>query len=242
MPETVKSLKVENDALKTQVNHLKEDLKSFQDTMLKKIQVLSNNKATPSQSELPSNVEMAKSIDYLSNEYDDFNRFRAFAEKEFNRFNKRLEELTSNANEVANAIDEIQKYSYQYNLKILGVPELSQGKESASDTASLCIRLFRKMGVTAESHDIDIAHRVPKRNVSDGPRPIICKCVRRLVRSEVIAARKEASKVSLEDIGLPPNSIQLKYDPKSCFNRRASHTEVSGSTRRSEEISEATWF
>ena len=186
MPETVKSLKVENDALKTQVNHLKEDLKSFQDTMLKKIQVLSNNKATPSQSELPSNVEMAKSIDYLSNEYDDFNRFRAFAEKEFNRFNKRLEELTSNANEVANAIDEIQKYSYQYNLKILGVPELSQGKESGSDTASLCIRLFRKMGVTAESHDIDIAHRVPKRNVSDGPRPIICKFVRRLVRSEVM--------------------------------------------------------
>ena len=98
------------------------------------------------------------------------------------------------------------------------------------------------MGVTAEIHDIDIAHRVPKRNVSDGPRPIICKCVRRLVRSEVIAARKEASKVSLEDIGLPPNSIQLKYDPKSCFNRRASHTEVSGSPRRSEEISEATWF
>ena len=65
---------------------------------------------------------MAKSIDYLSNEYDDFNRFRAFAEKEFNRCNKRLEELTSNANEVANAIDEIQKYSYQYNLKILGPP------------------------------------------------------------------------------------------------------------------------
>ncbi len=75
MPETVKSLKVENDALKTQVNHLKEDLKSFQDTMLKKIQVLSNNKATPSQS-LQSNVEMAKSIDYLSNEYGDFNRVR----------------------------------------------------------------------------------------------------------------------------------------------------------------------
>ena len=62
------------------------------------------------------------------------------------------------------------------------------------------------MGVTAESHDIEIAHRVPKRNVSDGPRPIICKFVRRLVRSEVIAARKEASKVSLEDIGLPSNS------------------------------------
>ncbi len=83
---------------------------------------------------------MAKSIDYLSNEYDDFNRFRAFAEKEFNRCNKRLEELTSNAKRsLPTPLMKYESIVINTNLKILGVPELSQGKESGSDTASLCI-------------------------------------------------------------------------------------------------------
>ena len=62
------------------------------------------------------------------------------------------------------------------------------------------------MGVEVKSHDIDIAHRIPSRNSLAGPRPIICKFVRRLVRNQIIAARKEASKVKPEAIDLPPNA------------------------------------
>ena len=66
--------------------------------------------------------------------------------------------------------------------------------------------IIERMGVNVNSHDIDIAHRLPKRNALAGLRPIVCKFVRRLVINQVIAARREASKVQPDEIGLPANS------------------------------------
>ena len=64
------------------------------------------------------------------------------------------------------------EYSYSYNIKLVGVPEVKQRK-SAGDTLELCMRIFNKIG--AEIHPYDIAHRVPSRNTFDGrPKPIIC--------------------------------------------------------------------
>ena len=206
MPETVKSLKKENDLLKSHIDRLREEFKNFQEATTKKLQNLPNDDMTVSSP--PLNAETAKSLDFLSNEYHELTRFRVFAEKEFKRFNNCLEELTGHFNKIATAIDEMQKYSYQYNLKILGLPELSHQneQESAVHSTNLCVRLFNEMGVEVKSHDIDIAHRIPSRNSLAGPRPIICKFVRRLVRNQIIAARKEASKVKPEAIDLPPNA------------------------------------
>ena len=48
-------------------------------------------------------------------------------------------------------------YSYQYNLKIVGVPEVKE-HESSQDTANLCLKLFSGLGVDISITDIDIAH------------------------------------------------------------------------------------
>ena len=53
-------------------------------------------------------------------------------------------------------------------------------KESAEETSSLCVKLFREMGAEVTIHDIDMAHRVPTREAHGGPKPIVCKFVRRL--------------------------------------------------------------
>ena len=54
-----------------------------------------------------------------------------------------------------------------------------------------------------KTHDTDIAHRVPHRNAfATGPKPIICKFVRRVVKDEVNRQLKEASKVKSEALGL----------------------------------------
>ena len=188
MPDTVKSLKIENDELKNQVIGLKEDLQHFQDSMLKKLQDMPSKMATT----LPStNSDIVKSLDYLSDAYDDLKPFRTFTEKEFKRFNERLDDLYSRSNEIAIAIDKMQTYSYQYNLKILGLPESGHGRETADVSTDLCIRLFKEMGVEVNAYDMDIAHRIPMRNTSTGPRPIICKFTRRFVRNKIIAARKK---------------------------------------------------
>jgi hypothetical protein len=46
--------------------------------------------------------------------------------------------VAKKSDEFSDAIDDIQKYSYQYNVKLLCVPECNE-RETA---AELCIRLF----------------------------------------------------------------------------------------------------
>ena len=211
MPETVtcKSLKKQNDSLESQLNLLRGEFKTFQkDTMVQLEKVPNADMRTSSPS---PDAETAKSLDFLSNEYDDFSHFRSTAEKQFNRLNKCLEDLAARSSEVSDAIEAMQAYSYQYNVKILGLPELyeqsgQRKNESASESTDLCISLFKDMGVQVKDYDIDIAHRIQMRNASAGPRPIICKFVRKLIKNQVMDNRKEAPNVNPANIGLPPNT------------------------------------
>jgi len=93
---------------------------------------------------------------------------------------------------------------YQYNVQIVGLPEIDP-RESASAITSLCISLLKASGVDINNQDVDIAHRVPSRQATCtvGPRPVICKFTRKIVKEEVINQRKEARKVSATSIGLP---------------------------------------
>jgi len=44
--------------------------------------------------------------------------------------------------------------------------------------------------------DIDIAHRVSTRRERNGPKPVICKFVRRLAKGKVMEVRKRAAEVN----------------------------------------------
>ena len=55
---------------------------------------------------------------------------------------------------VGNAIDEAEKYSYQFNVKIIGLPEKSSN-ETAPETSSLRVKLFQEMGAEVSIFDID---------------------------------------------------------------------------------------
>ena len=59
------------------------------------------------------------------------------------------------------------------------------------------------MGAEVLIRDIDIAHRVSFRDTSRmGPKPIVCKFIRRLARNEVMSKRKEGRSVDPSTIGL----------------------------------------
>ena len=90
-------------------------------------------------------------------------------------------------------------YSYQYNLKIVGVLHVGE-TESSEETVKLC--------ETVSISDIDIAHRVPQQNntSSNGrqrPNPIICKFTRRMAREKVLAAKSNTSTLTVDDLGFP---------------------------------------
>ena len=132
--------------------------------------------------------------------------------------NSRLAEIATNVNDVGDALEQIQKYSYQYNIKIIGLPQQDE-RESAYQTSSLCVNLFQSLGVDVnfKDIDIDIAHRVRSRKEDGGPSSIICKFVRRNSKESVMKQRRETNKVNpsvrIFD-HLTPKNEQILFEAK----------------------------
>lgn len=205
MPDTVKSLKKENDELKSQMDILRKEFKNLEATLDRRI--AQSNDRNDSHSCLSDN-ETSKSLEFLSSSYDDLSSFRHEAKIEFDQLNKKLNSLTKRVDEIADAIDNIERYSYLYNVKLIGIPEL-KSKESAQKTSILCIKLFQGMGVDITLQDIDIAHRVPSRNPAYH-KPIICKFTRRCIKEQVINHRQHANKIDPTSLGLPADALLSK--------------------------------
>ena len=190
---------------------LKEDLAAVNDEV-------QNLKTLLKQQRLQSEIEcvgeptktyvagIQKSVDFLSEDHHNAKEFREKTLQELGKLSHKLAEISSKADNMAAAIDDLQKYSFQYNVKIVGIPNLQESHESAEATAELCVKLFHAMGATGvTANDIDIAHRVSTRR-SDGhyAKPIVCKFVRRLAREEVMKRRRDISKVNPATLGLRP--------------------------------------
>ena len=184
--DTIQSVRKENDELKKQLEEITKELKV--EIRVGAAEGLNKQEGKGGRDELQ---ERYKAIDWLSQEYDDLNESRSTTKEELLRINKRLFEITKGVNDMSNAIDELERYSYQYNVKLIEVSEMKLGKQTVADTSSLCVTLFNEMGADVTISDIDIAHRVPLRNATNGPKPIICKFTRRLVKERVMAKRYE---------------------------------------------------
>lgn len=145
---------------------------------------------------------------------------------------------------IGKAVDDFQEYSYQYNLKIVGIPELNS-RESASESSLHRLNLFNEIGAEVSPHDIDYAHRILTRTANAGPRPIIYRFTRRLVKENVMLRRKDACKtdpimlgltnqVSIEAVRIfdhrSPKMQQVLFDAKRFKEQH--HFQFSGQRRR----------
>ena len=144
-----------------------------------------------------------------------------FLRNEYDELIKRLTNLEAHVNEIARktesiskAIDDIQLYSYQYNLKIVRVPQ-TDPDEKASNTVDLCLKVFSGIGADVSASDIDIAHRVPTRNQNGCRRqasqsstnpPIICKFTRRIIRNDMLSKRRNSNRLLPTNFGLQPEN------------------------------------
>ena len=194
----MKASRRENDDLKRQLNDLKKEFQSFK---FKKAEQKDCHEAAATA--LPNTQD----DQFLSDSYDALVKSESSLSKALENFSRRLDLLTVNVDRIYKAIDEMFYYSYQYNLKIVGVPFISES-ESAQDTVELCVKLFSGLGVDVSISEIDIAHRVSQRDTSTGngnrrqPNPIICKFTRRMTRDTVLASRGNASRLTT-DLDLP---------------------------------------
>ena len=79
---------------------------------------------------------------------------------ELERLGKKIEAVNEKVKNISEAIESMENYSYQYNIKVVGFPELYE-HESANDTAKLCLEIFKVIGASElTGQHIDITHRV----------------------------------------------------------------------------------
>ena len=125
---------------------------------------------------------------------------------------RKLDSLAKDVDRIDKAIDDILSYSYQYNLKIVGVPQIKEN-ESAYETTNLCLKIFCALGNHIWALEIDIAGRVQQRGAvpNNGRQTrqnsIVCKFTRRLTRDTVLASRSNSGQITSEALGLPTTSM-----------------------------------
>lgn len=186
-------LRKENQALRNEIEELTSKLQKVSDDLSK------NQHGRHGERELSPGK--AHSIEFMSSQYDNFIRFKEEAEKQIQKLISRVNEISTLCDCIRKSIEASEAYSYQFNIKIVGVPTVAE-RETAQQTADLCMKLFAALRVEEVSlNDIDTAHRVPSRVASNRPNAIICKFVRRLAREKVMAARRRVSNLNAEDLG-----------------------------------------
>ena len=155
MPNTsVNHLKKENDKLKDEIAALKKNFGDLQQLVERHDESsASNGGHTCSLS-----AETSTSLEFYGKSYDDLKESQAVAVERLNELWSRLDALATRVEEMSNTLEQFQRYSYQYNVKIVGLPE-TNAQESASETSAMCLNLFKAAGVDISNHDIDIAHQ-----------------------------------------------------------------------------------
>ena len=142
-------------------------------------------------------------VQFLSNEYDELSKRLANLEAQ-------VSEIARKTESISKAVDDIQLYSYQCNLKLVGVPQ-TDPDEKTSDTVDLCLKVFSGIGADVSASDIDIAYRAPTRNQNGRRRQasqllsnpsIICKFTRRIIRDDVLSKRRKSNRLLPVNFGL----------------------------------------
>ena len=194
----VKRLKQENLKLKDQIQALSKEVEQMKLLLQQtSIQLASE---PPTHADATPNREGERSLSFLSDKHDELMLFKTNAMVELERLGKKIEVVNEKVKNISEAIESMENYSYQYNIKLVGFPELCE-HESANDTAKLCLEIFKAIGASElTSQDIDIAHRVQSRS-DIGPKPIICKFVRRLAKENVMNHRREVESISPSTLG-----------------------------------------
>lgn len=211
MTDQVSNLRKENEDLKKQLSEIQKDLKSIKKGVSKEKKHGGAEKKreawptmqTPLVIAQPQSKPNENDVQFISDQCEDL-------VKRLTDLELRVEAIAKNAERIGKAIDDIQTYSYQYNLKIVGVPQ--KENEKAADTVDLCLKVFSGIGADVSKWDIDTAHRVPPRNYQNGRRkqfsqsdtsyPIICKFTRRIARESVLSRRRETSQLQAFEFDL----------------------------------------
>ena len=132
-------LRKENKELRKEVEYLKNQLKKFTDDMSQMQQQNGKKKMR----EISPDKE--HSVKFMSDQFDDFTSFKFAATKQIQQLTKRVEEISIRCDQIAKSVDAFEEYSYQYNVKIVGLPTVAEN-ETSDQTTHHFLKLFFCIG------------------------------------------------------------------------------------------------
>lgn len=108
------ALKKENDDLKSEISVLTKEIRDW------KALVENHQRQTEQQNSGASGFpkDMENSIEFVSEQYDGFQAFQKKASTRLKELSASLNTISKKVNDLAQAIDYLEAYSYQYNLKL----------------------------------------------------------------------------------------------------------------------------
>ena len=108
------------------------------------IQLKGSVKATRAAAFPSSKAPNAKDVQWLSDGYDELHSANDRVEERLSRIELRLHQMAEKVSHISKAVDEIQQYSYQYNVKIVGAPQAEGTTESTDVTVKKCLDFVRQ--------------------------------------------------------------------------------------------------
>ena len=116
MSTTTKALCKENEALKEEVQQIMTNLQQLEE----KFNTKKEADCMAAHSGKSVSADKVKSIEFISNQYDDLAGFKAYAIKELKSINARVDQISVRCNNIAKCVETMEEYSYQFNVKMLG--------------------------------------------------------------------------------------------------------------------------
>ena len=123
--QQVKSLRKSNEELKKLLGSVRREIKSLEERVSAQELVVREGANGGREAQL----ETEKSLEWLHDS-------ESSVQRELRGIRKRLDDIEESLGKLEVAVNEMQDYSYAFNIKILGVPELKVN-EGASDSESL---------------------------------------------------------------------------------------------------------
>jgi hypothetical protein len=132
--------------------------------------------------------EVSKSVNFLSSKFDDQNKDLKAIKTENKAMRDEISVLMNDVfdlkkqnEELRLRVDEMEQYSRNSNVEIVGIPETPQ-----EDVFALVQTVGEKLGMTITADDVEAVHRVPTQS-KKMPKPIVVKFQRRRRKEEMVA-------------------------------------------------------
>ena len=139
-------LRKENQALRSEITALEERLDKITNEVSKKKVSMADSLTGQEVNHATNRSEAAdktKSIEFISAQYDDIIVFKNNVIQDLKDMKKQVSMISKKCEAIMTSVEQMEDYSYQYNLKIVGMPQQGEN-ESAEKQSEIVFEFVRR--------------------------------------------------------------------------------------------------